>query len=254
MIEAVTGRVAGGNSGKDAGLRGMLVLGGILALLTALGSSADVVIGMMTGGNVAALPQTAVGRFEELLLAPLLGLYNLDLLNLATTLLMLPAIYAAYLLLRKSGSRAAGFALAIAILGAAVFTANNAALPMLGLSGQYASAMDETHRALLAAAGEAILAKGVHGGMGVIPSFLLPLIANIVLCGAMLRSRAFSRLAAWLGLVGNGLLAVYLVLVTFLPEVKTAAAAFAAPGGLMAIAWMVMTGLRLLSPAAREID
>ncbi len=42
----------------------------------------------------------------------------------------------------------------------AVYIANNAAIPMQALSGKYAAAGTETQRALYAAAGETILARG----------------------------------------------------------------------------------------------
>jgi len=51
-----------------------------------------------------------------------------------------------------------------------------------------------------------------------------------------------------LGLGGSLLLGAYLILVTFLPRVKDMALAFAAPGGLMAIAWMLLMALRLFLP------
>ncbi|HUX38531.1 MAG TPA: hypothetical protein VMV44_11580 [Rectinemataceae bacterium] len=226
-----------------AGLRRMLALGGVAALLSMLGALADIAVGTITGGSVSALPPDAAGRLTQLAANPLLGLYNLDLLNLVNTLLMVPALYACWLALRREGS-AAGLALVFGIVAAAVFVANNSALAMLGLSGDWATA-DPSRRSLLAAAGEALLAKGAHGSPGVLPGFLLSTIANLILSGAMLRTRAFGIAAGILGIAGNLLLGAYLILVTFLPQVRDMALAFAAPGGLLAIAWMFMMALRL---------
>jgi hypothetical protein len=222
----------------------MLAVGAIAALLSALGAVADVGIAMTTGGSVSALPHDAAGRFAELLAHPALGLYNLDLLNLVTTLIMVPVLYACWLALKRQGS-ASGLALALGILGAAVFAANNAALSMLGLSWDYAGA-DAARRTLLAAAGEALLAKGAHGSPGVLAGFLLTAIANLLLSGSMLRSGVFTRTTGILGLCGSLLLSIYLVLVTFLPQVQDKAMLFAAPGGIMAIAWLILVSLRLL--------
>ena len=230
-------------SRATAGLRTMLALGGVAALLSMLGALADIAIGTATGGSVSALPQDAAGRFAELVARPLLGLYNLDLLNLVNTLLMVPALYACWLALRREGS-AAGLALVFGIVATAVFVANNSALAMLGLSGDWARS-DASRRALLAAAGEALLAKGAHGSPGVLPGFILSTIANLILSRAMLRTRAFGMAAGILGIAGNLLLGAYLILVTFLPQVRDMALAFAAPGGLLAIAWMLMMALRL---------
>jgi hypothetical protein len=227
-----------------------LAVGAVAALLAALGALADVGIGMATGGSVSAPPHEAAGRFAEILANPALGLYNLDLLNLVTTLIMMPAIYACWVVLKREGP-AAGLALSLAVIGAAVFVANNPALPMLGLSAGYSSA-DPARQAFLAAAGEAILARGGHGSPGALPGFLLATAASLVLSGEMLRTRVFSRVTGLLGLAGNLLLGAYLILVTFLPKVRDMALAFAAPGGLLAIAWMFLIALRLarLSAAA----
>ncbi len=226
---------------------GAFLFGGIAALLVAALSLADVAVGTMTGGNLEALPRTAAERFAQLEASPLLGLYNLDLLNLVTTLLFLPALYAVYVALRDKGSKLAGLAWGLSLVGAAVFAAGNPALPMLGLSRDYLAAGEIAQRAALAAAGEAILARGAHGGAGVFPSFLLPLVANLLLSLSMPKGRRFPPALAWLGFGGNALLAAYLVLVTFVPGVDTVATAVAAPGGLMSIAWMMMVGFGLLA-------
>ncbi len=236
---------AKGNAAAARGGRSMtMALGGAAALAVAAGSILDVAIGTATGGDITALPPDTAGRFAELLASPALGLYNLDLLNLVTTLLMLPALYASWRALRGEGP-AAGLALAFGLVGAAAFVAANPALPMLGLARGYAAA-DPARRAQLAAAGEAILARGAHGSFGALPGFMLATVANAILSGEMLRTKVFPRIAGILGLVGNMLLGAYLVLVTALPAAGASATAFAAPGGLLAIAWTVLTGLRLL--------
>ena len=222
----------------------IFAIGGVAALLSAAGALADVAIGMSTGGSISDLPPDAAGRFAELIATPALGLYHLDLLNLVTTIIMVPVLYACWMALRQSGP-AAGLAVMLGVIGAAVFVANNPALPMLGLAGDYASA-DPARRILVSAAGEAILARGAHGSAGVLPGFLLATVANIVLSAGMLRSKLFGRPTGVLGLAGNLLLAAYLVLVTFLPQVRAAAMAFAAPGGLLAIAWTILTAIGLI--------
>jgi hypothetical protein len=237
MCDTTKATVNGGEYGI------MLAVGGVAAILSAFGALADVAIGMATGGGISDLPSDALGRFAELLASPALGLYHLDLLNLVTTLIMVPVLYACWLALRQSGA-AASLALTLGAIGTAVFVAINPALPLLGLSWDYASA-DIVRRELLSAAGEALLARGAHGSPGVLPAFMLVTLANIVLSGELLRTRIFGRATGMLGLSGNLLLAVYLILVTFLPQVRPIAMAVAAPGGLLAIAWTVLTGIGL---------
>jgi hypothetical protein len=116
---------------------------------------------------------------------------------------------------------------------------------MLDLSYKYAAATSESQRTLLAAAGEAMLAMGAHGSLGVFIGFLLPNIAGLVMSFAMLTGKVFSKLNAYLGIAGSTLLLVYIVLVTFAPNIKAMATAVSMPGGLLSMAWMVMFTIRL---------
>jgi hypothetical protein len=61
----------------------------------------------------------------------------------------------------------------------------------------------------------------------------------------MLRGKLFSRTTSWLGITGNSLMVVYVVLVTFMPGVETMAMAFAMPAGLLVMGWMGMFAARL---------
>ena len=63
-------------------LKGAYTLGAITTIIALAGILADVIIGTVTGGNLSALPQTAVDRFAEFRENKLLGLYHLDLLNI----------------------------------------------------------------------------------------------------------------------------------------------------------------------------
>ena len=57
-------------------------LGGQACYSCITGILLDVVIGNITGGDLSALPQTAIDRFAEFHNNKFLGLYNLDLLNI----------------------------------------------------------------------------------------------------------------------------------------------------------------------------
>jgi hypothetical protein len=61
--------------------RSIYVIGGVFTIITLIGVTLDVIIGNVTGGNLSALPQTAVERFAQFQANPWLGLYNLNLLN-----------------------------------------------------------------------------------------------------------------------------------------------------------------------------
>jgi hypothetical protein len=236
-----------GPAGKEAAdeqLRSACILGGIAAIIAIAGILLDIIVGSLTGGNLSAIPQTAVDRFAQFRANELFGLYNLDLLNTVNQILMIPVYFALYMAHR--GVRAtAALALILFLVGTAVFVTTNTALPMLDLSRKYFTASTETQRASLAAAGEALLARGAHGSPGVFIGFVMPNIAGLVMSFAMLRGKAFGRVNSILGIAGSVLILTYIVLVTFVAEVRTMATAFAMPGGLMLMAWMVMFTVRL---------
>jgi hypothetical protein len=220
-------------------------LGGIAAIIALIGIVLDVIVGSITGGNLSALPQTAVDRFAQFHINPWLGLYNLDLLNIVNQVIFIPAYFALYAAHRKTNSAYALLALIIFLVGTTIFVTTNTALPMLELSHKYAAATTETQKILFAAAGEAMLARGTHAGLGVFIGFLLPNIASLIMSLTMLTGKVFSKVTSYLGIAGSALLLLYIVLVTFAPNVKDMATAFAMPGGLLSMAWMVMFTIRL---------
>lgn len=224
--------------------KSVYVFGGIAAILSLIAVMADIVIGSSTGGNLSQLPQTAVERFSQFPQNAWLGLYNLDLLNAVNQLISIPVYFALYATLRKTNKPYAMFGLIIFLLGTTIFAANNTALPMLELSNKYASA-DEPQKAMLAAAGEAMLARGEHGSLGAFFSFLLPTLAALIMSLVMLQGSIFSRMNAYIGIVGNTFMLIYVVLVTFAPAVKDMAIAFAMPGGLLLLVWMILFTVRL---------
>jgi hypothetical protein len=232
------------NNEHERQWKSMYTLGGIAAILSLIAVVADIFIGSSTGGNLSELPQTAVERFAQFQQNAWLGLYNLDLLNTVNQLISIPVYFALYAALHKTNKPYALLALIIFLLGTAIFVSNNTALPMLELSRKYALA-DETQKTLLAAAGEAMLVRGEHGSLGVFFSFLLPTLSALIFSLVMLQGKVFSKASAYIGILGNVLMLIYVVLVTFAPTVKNMAMAFAMPGGLLLLAWMVMITIRL---------
>lgn len=224
--------------------RSIYRLGGVMAIIGLIGILLDVIIGSVTGGNLSALPQTAIDRFTQFQANPILGLYNLDLLTITNQIILIPAYYALYAAHRKVNIPYAGLAFIIFLIGSIIFISTNTALPMFELSRKFAAASTESQKALFAAAGEAMLARGTHGSLGVFVGFVLPNIAGFVMSFVMLKGKIFSKINSYLGIVGSSLLVVYLILVTF-TQGKDMATALAMPGGLMSMAWMILFTIKL---------
>lgn len=226
--------------------KSIYVLGGVTTCIALAGILLDVIIGNVTGGNLSALPQTAIERFVQLQDNTLLGLYNLDLLNIVNQLILIPAYFALYAAHRNVKNAYAALAFIIFLTGTIIFVATNTALPMLELSNKYFASTSETEKTLLAAAGEAMLARGAHGSLGVFIGFMLPNIAGIIMSVVMLTGKIFSKTTSWLGIAGSFFILVYIVMVTFASEAKNIATTIAMPGGLMAMVWMILFAVKLL--------
>jgi hypothetical protein len=155
---------------------------------------------------------------------------------------VLLALFAAH---RKANKTFAAFAVILSLVGIAIYISNNAAVPMLVLSGKYAAAATDAQKSLLAAAGEAILARGEDFTPGAFAGFILREIANLAIAFIMLHGRVFSKVTAYIGIFGIGLLSVYTVWATFIPAGQGVAMMIAMIGGPLGMAWYILIARKL---------
>jgi hypothetical protein len=227
-------------------------IGAVTTIIVLCGIILDMVVSSVTGGDVAALPQTAIERFNQFQDNLVLGLYNLDLLNTIIQIIFIPSFFALYAAHRKVSNPSALLSLIFFLVGTTIFVTSNTALTMLDLSHKYFNAVSDEQRLLLAAAGEAMLTKGAHGTLGVFIGFAMIPFANALMSGVMLSGKIFSRLTSYIGLVGNSLMVIYIILVTFVPAVEKLALAFAMPAGLLVMAWMILFTMKLFKLSRLE--
>lgn len=228
--------------------------GAIATIIVLCGIVIDMIVGSITGGNVAELPHTAVERFNQFNENRILGLYNLDLLNIINQIILIPSIFALYGAHRNTNNPPAFLSLILFLVGTTVFVAGNTALTMMDLSHKYFGANSDEQRLLLAAAGEAMLTKGSHGTLGVFIGFTLPTFANLLMSCVMLNGKVFSRSTSYIGIIGNTLMVIYLILVTFVPKVESMALVFAMPAGLLVMTWMILFTMKLFRLSKVEKD
>ena len=229
-------------------------VGAVTTIIVLCGIILDIIVGNITGGNIAALPKTAIERFNQFKDNPLLGLYNLDLLNIINQIILIPSIFALYAAHRETNKPSAMLSLILFLVGTTIFVTSNTALTMLDLSQKYFAASSEEQRMLLAGAGEAMLAKGSHGSLGVFIGFALPTFANGLMSCVMLKGNIFSRANSYIGIIGNSLMIIYIIMVTFMPSVEKIALLFAMPAGLLLMTWMIMFTIKLLKMSKIQIN
>lgn len=227
------------NENQNAG-RLIYKIGAFATIFVLAGILLDIVIGTITGGDITSLPKTAIERFNQLDQNPLMGLYNMDFLNAINQLIFIPAYFALFAAHKNTSVKwEAKLAFIIFLAGTTLLVTGNTSLTMLDLSNKFASADSESQKMLYAAAGEAMLARGAHGSLSVLIGFLLPNIAGILMSFVMIKGGIFGKKASYAGLIGSFLMVIYLLLVTFAPGVDRMATAFAMPGGILLIIWII---------------
>jgi len=225
--------------------KSIYTFGGIATSLALTGILLDVITGSINGGNLSALPQTAIDRFAQFHDNKFQGLYNLDLLNIIVQMILIPAYFALYAVHRNVNKAYGMLALIVFLFGSVIMVENNTALPMLELSNKFYSTTNESQKALYTAAGESMLARGAHGSPGIFLGFFIPNIANLIMSVVMLKGAIFSKINSWIGIIGSILMMIYVILVNFGTGVEKMATAFAMPGGLLLMAWMIVFTIRL---------
>ncbi len=225
-----------------SGWRSLYKIGGATVLIVFLIPLAEVGIGYLP--DVARATQQTVTVNDWFVLFQshwLLGLRNLGLLNLIAAALLAPTVLAIYTAIRRDQEGYAAFGTILFFVGLAVYLSGSRALPMLSLSGQYASATTETQKTLLVAAGQAMLAEG-QSRAGIIPIEFACLTISVV----MLTGKVFSKATAYAGILGNALLIVVEIILTRARALPDWAMAIAVPAGLLMMTWYLLVGRRLL--------
>ncbi len=235
----------------DSGWKSLYKVGGVAALLAGVLFRRNIAAEISLFG-VPRAPVTVEDWFTLLQSNHLLGLAYLnifDLVNYVLVGLMFLALYAA---LRRIDKAAMTIAMTACLVGIAIYFASNTAFSLLAVSDQYAAATTDAQRSMLLAAGQALLAinrfsVGSHPGSGGYMSLLLIALAGLITSMIMLRSQAFNRTTAYIGILAGALDLAYCVAFIFLPSTNagTLAIYFIPAAGLFLMIWHILVGWKL---------
>jgi hypothetical protein len=131
----------------------------------------------------------------------IVGLLDLDFLGMIIYIIVVPAIIALYLILRRTSLSWATVGAVLTFVGMAAYFASNTGISMLSLSGQYAAATTDAQRAMFLAAGQAVIA--IFMGPAFTTSFCIVSSSLLVTAVVMLRSSGFSGKVAYVGVIAN---------------------------------------------------
>jgi Domain of unknown function (DUF4386) len=151
-------------------------------------------------------PTTLVGWFALLQRNGFLGLLELDLLLVASYILLIPVYIALFVALRRVSQSLMAIALAFNLVGAALILAANPSVAMLNLSNTYVTATTDVQRVTTLAAGQALMANWT--GTPFVLGYLLGAFALLITGAVMLQSKDFSKLTAYLALAAGVLMLV----------------------------------------------
>ena len=146
-------------------------------------------------------PSTAIDYFKLFQDNALLGYLALDLLYVIDNVLLIPILLALYVALRRTNESFMLIGAALGFVGIAALFASNPVANMHFLSGQYAAAATDAQRALMLAAGEAMLA--VYSGTAYHISLILGSVALVIIPIVMLQSKIFNKATAYMGILAN---------------------------------------------------
>lgn len=247
MIAEVTPSMSELNAGSaQTGWRNLYTLAGLAACWIVLAALLDTVLTFLPGG---ATPDPGKGSvmdwFGLLQKNWFLGLRGLGILNVLTASCGVPVFLALYALHRRRQQAAAALVTAFLLLGVGLYIAGNPALSMLRLSSQYAGTTAAAEKSALLTAGQALLARGEDFTPGSFLSWAFFDLALVGMSGVMLRGGQFSKITAWLGILGFSLMLVYIFWSTFIPLYYNLALLVSMFGGLAAMAWELLIAHRL---------
>ncbi len=256
MSDARSSTQSIGDTGSSARpWRGMLRVGAITALVTVLVMMSEIFITFLPGGGrVAPENVTVVDWFRLFQDSWFLGLRNLGLINMIAATLLLPTSLALFGVFRHEREPWALLALILSIIGAAVYLAGNTGFAMLTLSAEYAKATTEAQKMAIEAAGRAMLAIGESHTPGTFVAFLFIEAGGILMSILMLDHEGFGRGAGITGIFGNGLLLGFEFVSDFVPALFDASLLIAGAGGLLSMAWYVLTARGLFRQGQTKVE
>jgi len=220
----------------DPRWKNLYIIGGAAALISAALGIIEVTI-ETSGSSLTSSPTTVLGWFTLLQSNRLLGLALLGIFESVLFPLSVLMYLAFYPALRQTSASLTLSAFFINLISAVAYLATNIAFSMLSLSNQYATATTDTQRSMLLAAGQAMLATSQGTGFNM--AFVLGSVAGLVVSVVMLKSKAFNKPTAIVGIIGNALGIPISVLGPIVGAIS----------GLFLLVWIILVGIRFFQLA-----
>ncbi|MCJ7666386.1 MAG: DUF4386 domain-containing protein [Actinobacteria bacterium] len=227
---------------QDSRWKSLYKVGGVAALIAAALLLAEIIV-----FTIWPQPNTVTDYFVLFQNNKLIGLLDFYLLEFFAYVLFIPMFLAISVAIRRGNESYIALALTLAITGVAVFLATNNPFSMLSLSNQYAAATTGAQKELYLAAGQTILANTNQRAVeGFNIGFFLLSTAGMIISIVMLRSKTFSKVIAYVGILTFAISLVDYIRVVFMPSISLLLLIIAVASGLLILIWLVFIARRLL--------
>jgi hypothetical protein len=228
----------------ESNLKGLYIIGGISAILQLIAIlSYSIVVGIL-----GQKPTSAAEYFDIYQSSPMEAFLRGDFLLMILIGLYLGTFPAMYAALRRLSPVYAALATLFTLLAVAGTFATESSFSLLHLGGQYVNATSEAMRTQLQAAGEAVIASDMWNSSAAYMGGILLQGSGVMISVIMLRSKDFSKVTAYSGLLGNGFDLIQHVLHIFLPSVSSFITIFM---GVFYFVWYPMLGRDLFKLARK---
>ena len=170
------------------------------------------------------------------------GLLRLDILTVFAMPLYYLLFYSIYLTLRNTNREFVTLSMILTFIGLTLFLSCASVFSYLSLSEKYASAINDSEKSQILAAGEALFSSDMWHGTGAFIGGLLLQTGGLLFSIAMLKGNVFSKITAYTGIFIFGLDLIHILIIFFLPLLSNILMVIA---GTFYILWFLLVGFRL---------
>jgi hypothetical protein len=184
-------------------------------------------------------PLTAIDYFSVFEVSKAEAFFRGDFLLLVLIGLYLGTFPALYVALRRFSPICSAMATLFTIMAVIGVFATESSFSLLHLGERYMHAASDLERGQFIAAAEAVIASDMWSGSAAYMGGILLQGSGVMISAIMLRSKDFSKVTAWSGLLGNGFDFIQHVLHPFFPAISAGIAMFM---GIFYFVWFPMLG------------
>ena len=218
---------------STSNMKSLYTIGGVAAILQLI----TILTYSVLIGVLGPKPTSAEEYFAIYQASPLEAILRSDFLLLILIGLYLGTFPALYVALRRLSPVYTALATLFTIMTVALTFANESTFSLLHLGKQYVHASSDAMRIQLQAAGEAVIASDMWNSSAAYMGGILLQGSGVIISVIMLRSKEFSKVTAYSGLLGNAFDLVQHIIHPFTPSISSYIQMFM---GLFYFVWFPM--------------